>query len=260
MRSLTSSMKLCHSDLQKLGEKPLPFMADMPRQFISHTVQNGQGIYNLNNPALQGDGCLPAVEHCPWCSKIPWEKATRGEGSPQPSDTNPWGCPGKGAVFCSQRQLPLGRSCLQVPPSSKKTMQPSLYHCKKHKPACRRHLTASGITKVPPSGTWTGNSYLTYAPLAFSKGYTLNFMFLIQKRDTFDTCYWFMKALNFEIYGLYSITLYCNLLFSLLELVLLANQLFASAKHKGTFQSWLLYFARRFPCHQGGYSSFVLCQ
>lgn len=65
-------MKLCRSDLQKLGEKPLPSTADVPEHFISHAVQNAQGICHLNHPALPGDGCLPAVVCGPWCSETPW--------------------------------------------------------------------------------------------------------------------------------------------------------------------------------------------
>lgn len=53
-----------------------------------------------------------------------------GEGSPQPSDTDPWGCPGNGSVFCSRGQILLGRACLQVPPLLQKDHPAPSHHCK----------------------------------------------------------------------------------------------------------------------------------
>lgn len=73
-----------------------------------------------------------------------------GKGSPQHNDTIPWGCPGKEGIFCSQGQLPLGRSCLQKPLPFKKTMWPTYTIAKNHKSAWKRHLTAWAVsTKVP---------------------------------------------------------------------------------------------------------------
>lgn len=56
-------------------------------------------------------------------------------------------------------------------------MWPTLHHCKKHKSAGRKHLTAWAVsTNQPPPGTQMGNSCPTYPPFPFSKGFTLSFL------------------------------------------------------------------------------------
>lgn len=94
-------MKLCHSDFQKLEEKPLPSAANVPKQFISHAVRNVQCTCSLP---------VPSSARC----RMPSHGRVQplvlpdalGQGSLHPGVTDPWDCHGKGAASAARDDFP----------------------------------------------------------------------------------------------------------------------------------------------------------
>lgn len=189
-----------------------------------------------------------------------------GKGSPQSSDTNTpilGDALGKKVFSAAKDHFPWEGPAFRNFPPSERPCNPSLQNFKL---TSRRHLTAWAVsTNVPtplPSGTWMGNSYPTYPPFPFSKGYTLNFKSF--KRDTL----WYSLVVceSTDLRDLW-VAQHCSTLQFALQPFRsgqdtvtgdpAVKSIFSWAEHKGTIWSQSYTLPEGFFCHQGSDSSFV---
>lgn len=161
-------MKPCYSDSQKLGGKPRPFRADMPRQ-SSITLLKMHKASAIWIPQLcKGMAAILQWRAAPGAARHP------GKRQPPAQWHQSLGIPWERRHFLQPRTTFPGK----VLPSETSPLQKDnvTHHCK------ILSLLAEGpslheqwVPKYPPSGTCMGNSEPTYPPFLFSKGYTLNF-------------------------------------------------------------------------------------
>lgn len=101
------------------GGKASAILSCHAQAVISHTIQNAQGICNLNYPGLQGDGCFPAVKSCPWYSKTSWGKAAPSPVTPLLGDVL-----GKKAFSAAKDSFPWEGPAFRKFPPSKRPCDP----------------------------------------------------------------------------------------------------------------------------------------
>lgn len=139
MKPLTSSMKLCYSDTQKLGEKPLPFTADMPRQSSLTLLKMHKASAIWTAQLCKGMAAFLQWRAASGCSKISWGKA-----APSPATLVLGDALGKKAFSAAKDHFPWeGPAFINFLLQKDPPLQ-------NFKSVCRRHLTAwAVITKVP---------------------------------------------------------------------------------------------------------------
>lgn len=121
---------------------------------ISHTIQNAQGICNLNYPGLQGDGCFPAVKSCPWYSKTSWGKAAPSPVTPLLGDVL-----GKKAFSAGKDSFPWeGPAFRNFPPSKRPCDPPCTIAKNISQLAEGTSLHEQRVANYSPPGTQMGNS------------------------------------------------------------------------------------------------------